>query len=369
MAALLDLYYSESAEEEGKALDAFLSLVQDAGAVPMQFDRVNRMVRRNQVSSYVDQRKLFDLDELHILKFKEVFHHLYKAILSGDGHHFTLQGIEHHIKVEIMSDESFVDCPNETMTSSIEDELQIGGNFPLEIERQKPHSNESDPSPLVSSSAWRKTPLQEEMEYEKPAKSPTARAMESQGIPASLLHRAAIRTLEENPTQKTTLDHLKIVTRRYTTFDVEPSSHSHFARKLLELKPTEEPRTSIPSLEFPFWSSFGQLLRSFMAALQITGDGYRRLGVCPVCQRAHFIRRMGRTKFCSNSCRRVHFTHDLEPRERFRCRERQKRWAERKFGNPGMILKAHCEGCDQFQKKIPGGRCFRFNKNKISYPV
>jgi len=137
---------------------------------------------------------------------------------------------------------------------------------------------------------------------------------------------------------------------------VQVNTHSEFAKKILYIEPKEEPPTTIPSLGFQSWDSFIRIIRSLLVYYHRAFGDYKRIKLCKFCKKLFFEKKKGSRVFCSNDCIKKH-SDTSEPREKFKCRNRQNEWYRRSVSNVGTLQKNNCKYCKKYSKKIMSGYC------------
>jgi hypothetical protein len=88
---------------------------------------------------------------------------------------------------------------------------------------------------------------------------------------------------------------------------------------------------------------------------------FNRIKVCKNCGKLFLEKKYGYGIFCNVRCR-VNYHIEAEPKNIFRCRARQNRWAGRILLTPYTVLKEECEKCENLpiaEKEPKGGKCIQ----------
>jgi hypothetical protein len=116
------------------------------------------------------------------------------------------------------------------------------------------------------------------------------------------------------------------------------------------MEPQENPRYSIPSINFSSWSSFVQIVRAILVNFHFAFGNFERIKTCIYCQKLIFAKNIKKKTFCSPKCK-TNFNRESESREKRLCRERQNGWMRYRLVrlperfNAGLVTKSDCEEC------------------------
>lgn len=167
-------------------------------------------------------------------------------------------------------------------------------------------------------------------------------------IPRAVIDRAAMTAIRNQKEVRMTPGDVSIRSLIYRIMDVE--SVSQFGTSLLLMKPQEDPRYSIPSINFSSWSSFVQIVRAILVNFHFAFGNFERIKTCNYCHKLIFAKNIKKKAFCSPKCK-TNFNRESESREIRLCRERQNAWIRyrivrlpKRF-NAGLVTKSDCEGC------------------------
>ena len=167
-------------------------------------------------------------------------------------------------------------------------------------------------------------------------------------VPRAVIDRAAMTAIRNQKEVRMTPSDVSIRSVNYRIMDVQ--SVSEFGTSLLLTEPQEDPRYSIPSINFSSWSSFVQIVRAILVNFHFAFGNFERIKTCSYCRRLIFAKNVKKKSFCSPKCK-TNFNRESESRENRLCRERQNAWLRYKVVrlskrfHAGRVTKSDCEGC------------------------